>query len=185
MQMLFKCIIISFLSLETVQVLNAAETGGKSIRDDDIKNTSDINDNGQKCLASNGKPCHFPFKVHGKVHRTNVMVLKVSPICFQVYTSCVETTSLLSFDWCSTKGEHFNLKNLYFKSNDVFQLTAMVTTCQARGSGATATAGTSQKWPHPRPPQPGSWCSLPCPSVSERVNKTTTVLLSGKKKYFL
>ena len=28
MQMLFKCIIISFLSLETFQLLNAAETGG-------------------------------------------------------------------------------------------------------------------------------------------------------------
>ena len=73
--MLFKCIIISFLSLQTVQVLNAAETGGKSIRDDDTK---DIGDKGQKCLASNGKPCHFPFKVDGKVHRNILMVLKVS-----------------------------------------------------------------------------------------------------------
>ena len=67
--MLFKCIIISFLSLETVQVLYAAETGGKS---------KWLNDNGQKCLASNGKPCHFPFKVDGKVHRNILMVLKVS-----------------------------------------------------------------------------------------------------------
>ena len=67
--MLFKCIIISFLSLETVQVLNAAETGGKS---------KWLDDNGQKCLASNGKPCHFPFKVDGKVHRNILMVLKVS-----------------------------------------------------------------------------------------------------------
>ena len=75
MQMLFKCIIISFLSLETFQVLNAAETGGKSIRDNDTK---DIDDNGHKCLASNGKPCHFPFKVDGKVHRNILMVLKVS-----------------------------------------------------------------------------------------------------------
>ena len=61
MKMLFKCIIISFLSLETFQVLNAAETAGKSVRDDEAKITSDIDDKGQKCLASNGKPCHFPF----------------------------------------------------------------------------------------------------------------------------
>ena len=75
MQMFLKCIIISFLSLETFQVLNAAETGGMSIREDDSK---DIDDKGQKCLASNGKPCHFPFKVDGKVHRNILMVLKVS-----------------------------------------------------------------------------------------------------------
>ena len=53
MQSLFKCIIISFL-----QVLYASEIEGKSKWHDD---------NGQKCLASNGKPCHFPFKVNGKV----------------------------------------------------------------------------------------------------------------------
>ena len=67
--MLFKCIIISFLSFATVQVLYAAETGGKS---------KWLDDNGQKCLANNGKPCHFPFKVDGKVHRNILMVLKVS-----------------------------------------------------------------------------------------------------------
>ena len=76
MQMLFKCIIISFLSLKTFQVLNAAETGGRSIRDRCKQKWHD--DNGQKCLASNGKPCHFPFKVDGKVHRNILMVLKVS-----------------------------------------------------------------------------------------------------------
>ena len=65
MQMLFKCIIISFLSLQTFQVLNAAETGGKSIRDECRRPWHDDND--QKCLASNGKPCHFPFKFGGKV----------------------------------------------------------------------------------------------------------------------
>ena len=83
MQMLFKCIIISFLSLLTVQVLNAAETGGMSIRDDDTK---DIDDKGQKCLASNGKPCHFPFKVQsskGKVHRNIFMVLKFLQCIFR------------------------------------------------------------------------------------------------------
>ena len=32
-----------------------------------IKNTSDLNDNGLKCLASNLKPCQFPFKLFGKV----------------------------------------------------------------------------------------------------------------------
>ena len=149
MQMLFKYIIISFLSLETFQVLNAAETGGKSIRDDDTMDSSDIDDKGQKCLASNGKPCHFPFKVHGKVNRNNLMVLEVSSISFQVYTSCVDTTFLMDFDWCSTKGVNFNLNNLYYKSN-VSQLTAMVTTCQAR-SGVTATAGSTSR-PHPRPP---------------------------------
>ena len=77
MQMLIKCIIISFLGFETIQVLNAAATGGKSI-DDDTKDSSNIDDEGQKCLASNGKPCHFPFKVDGKVHRNILMVLKVS-----------------------------------------------------------------------------------------------------------
>ena len=112
--MLFKCIIVSFLSLETFQVLNAAETGGKSIRDDDTMDSSDIDDKGQKCLASNGKPCHFPFKVHGKVNRNNLMVLEVSSMCFQVYTSCVDTTILMDFDWCSTKGVNFNLtQSLY------------------------------------------------------------------------
>ena len=65
MQMLFKSIIISFLSLKTVQVLNAAETGGKSIRDECRKKWHD--DKGHKCLASNGKPCHFPFTVREKV----------------------------------------------------------------------------------------------------------------------
>ena len=71
MQMLFKCIIISFLSLETFQVLNAAETGGKSIRDDETKETSNIDDKGQKCFANgngnNKKPCIFPFKKWDKV----------------------------------------------------------------------------------------------------------------------
>ena len=83
MQMLFKSIIISFLSLETFQVLNAAEIGGKSIRENDTK---DIDDKGQKCLASNGKPCHFPFKVQsskGRVHRNIFMVLKVSSMYFR------------------------------------------------------------------------------------------------------
>ena len=56
--MLFKSIIISFLSLETVQVLNAAETGGKS---------KWLDDNDLKCLVSNGKPCLFPFQSNGKV----------------------------------------------------------------------------------------------------------------------
>ena len=79
--MLFKCIIISFLSLQTVQVLNAAETGGMSIRDNDTK---DIDDNGQKCLASNGKPCHFPFKVHGKVHR-NILLIALESL-FNVFS---------------------------------------------------------------------------------------------------
>ena len=64
-QMLFKCIIISFLSLETVQVLNATETGGESIRDECKRKWHD--DKGQKCLASNGKPCHFPYKFREKV----------------------------------------------------------------------------------------------------------------------
>ena len=65
MQMLFKCIIISFLSLETVQVLNAAETGGKSIRDECKRKWHD--DKGQKCLAENGNSCHFPFIYKKKV----------------------------------------------------------------------------------------------------------------------
>ena len=47
------CIIITFH-----QVLNAAETGDKS---------KWLDDNGLKCLASNRKPCHFPFKSNGKV----------------------------------------------------------------------------------------------------------------------
>ena len=144
MQMLFRCIIIFFLSLDIVQVLNAAETGGKSIRDDDTKDKSNIDDNGLKCLASNGKPCHFPFKVHGKVHRNNLMVLKVSPMCFQVYTSCVDTISLLSFEWCSTRGVNFYLNNQYFKFY-ASQLTALVYTCLARESGATATARTTSQ----------------------------------------
>ena len=67
MQMLFKCIIISFLSLLTVQVLNAAETGGKSIREDDTFETSNIDDKGQKCFTDTGKLCQFPFKNWDKV----------------------------------------------------------------------------------------------------------------------
>ena len=51
-------IIVSFLSLGTVQVLNAAETVCKSNK------RMWHDDKGQKCIASNGKPCHFPFKLH-------------------------------------------------------------------------------------------------------------------------
>ena len=32
-----------------------------------LTNPPDIDDNGLKCLASNGKPCHFPFEYKGKV----------------------------------------------------------------------------------------------------------------------
>ena len=63
MQMLFKCIIIYFLSLETVQVLNATETGGESIRDECKRKSNGTwhDDKGQKCLADNGNFCQFPF----------------------------------------------------------------------------------------------------------------------------
>ena len=75
MQMLFKCIIISFLSLETVQVLNATETGGESIRDECKRKRTWHDDKGQKCLADNGKSCHFPFKYREKVNIAFVVIL--------------------------------------------------------------------------------------------------------------
>ena len=53
MWMLIRCIIITFL-----QVLNAAETGG---------NSKWLDDNDLKCIASNGKPCIFPFQFNEKV----------------------------------------------------------------------------------------------------------------------
>ena len=46
MQVLFKWIIICFLSMETFQVLNAA---------------------GNQCTTRKGKPCQFPFEIGGKV----------------------------------------------------------------------------------------------------------------------
>ena len=54
MRMLVKYIIFPFL-----QVFNTAETEGF------LRNWYD--DHGLKCLASNGKPCHFPFQSNGKV----------------------------------------------------------------------------------------------------------------------
>ena len=54
MRMLIRCIIFTFL-----HVFYAAETEGA------LRNWYD--DHGLKCLASNGKPCHFPFKYKDKV----------------------------------------------------------------------------------------------------------------------
>ena len=60
MWMLIFCIITTY-----IQVLDAAETGGKRIRDE-CKKRIWHDDKGQKCLASNGKPCHFPFSIKDK-----------------------------------------------------------------------------------------------------------------------
>ena len=73
MWMLIRCIIITFL-----QVLNAAETGPQTLTTSPAKDTSDHDDNGLKCLASNGLPCHFPFKWNGKV------TLQLSKIFHQI-----------------------------------------------------------------------------------------------------
>ena len=120
MWMLITCIII----ITFLQILNAAETGGKS---------KWLDDNCKKCLASNGKPCHFPVKYifKGKVkvikHCSCKNIFKIYSI-FQVSTSCAELEVLsvtkeeikkyevplwdspdLNKRWCSTKGVNFNL----------------------------------------------------------------------------
>ena len=56
MRTFIRCIVFAFL-----QVLNAAETGGAQ------RNWYD--DHGLKCIASNGKPCLFPFQSNGKVEK--------------------------------------------------------------------------------------------------------------------
>ena len=86
--MLFKCIIISFLSLETVQVLYAAETGGKS---------KWLDDNGQKCLASNGKPCHFPFMFNRKVLENAVVEMYFKSIPFFRFIHLAQRPNLTTF----------------------------------------------------------------------------------------
>ena len=46
------------------------------------KDASDHDDNGLKCLASNGMPCHFPFKWNGKV---TLQLKKIFYIRFNQY----------------------------------------------------------------------------------------------------
>ena len=46
------------------------------------KDTSDHDDNGLKCHASNGMPCHFPFQWNGKV---TLQLKKISYIKFNQY----------------------------------------------------------------------------------------------------
>ena len=79
-------------------IMNPSPTSDTSAQPRDLS----LDDNGLKCLASNGKPCHFPFKHKGKV------IIKVpddhglSSINFQVLTSC--TMDSYYIPWCSTKG---------------------------------------------------------------------------------